>query len=662
MRKLKILLNSNIFLVFLLFLSLFRITFIKTKSDIKESNQYTCVITSINASKMLLNCSEYIESNIIEKVEIGDVLSLYGELEEYTPNTNFNLFNYRAYQNIRGIFYKINIKEYKLINKSNNIVLNIKKFIKNRISNLKSRDYLESFILGDKSYISKDIKNTYTYLGIIHIFSISGMHISILVELINKINKKNNIRKSICTYLLLFLYYLLIESISLLRTIVFIIVKDINKYFNLNISKYRIISISILLILILRPYTIYEIGFYYSSIISIGIYLSTKRLNKINNKVLKTIYISFIAFLLSLPLNIYSYYEINLLAVLYNIILVPIISLLIFPLSLITFIFPIFDDILLFLLNLFNNIADIFSMIDTSIILKKPSILIIIIYYIIIIIVLTKPKTFYLLIITLLIHKNINYIIPSTYVIFLDVGQGDSILIHDRDYNILIDTGGKVNSEYEITSNITTKVLKSFGIEKLDYLILTHGDYDHMGEAVNLVNEYKVDKVILNCGELNELEEELIKTLNEKQITYYSCIKELKINNNLLHFLNTREYDNENDNSSVIYTNLYGVKLLFMADAEKEKELDIIEKYNINDVDILKVGHHGSKTSSNKEFIDEIKPKYSIISVGKNNRYGHPNKEVLDNLKESIIYRTDQDGSIMLNIKNNKLIIDVCYN
>ena len=99
---------------------------------------------------------------------------------------------------------------------------------------------------------------------------------------------------------------------------------------------------------------------------------------------------------------------------------------------------------------------------------------------------------------------------------------------------------------------------------------------------------------------------------------------------------------------------------MFMGDAGVEKEKDILDKYSINNIDVLKVGHHGSKTSSGKEFIEEINPKYSIISVGKNNRYGHPNKEVLDNLKNSKIYRTDQDGSIMFKIKNKKLKIETC--
>ena len=180
-----------------------------------------------------------------------------------------------------------------------------------------------------------------------------------------------------------------------------------------------------------------------------------------------------------------------------------------------------------------------------------------------------------------------------------------------------------------------------------------HGDYDHMGESVNLVENFNVENVIFNCGEFNDLEQELIRVLNKKKIPYYSCIN--KLNN--LYFLQTDLYDNENDNSNVIYTEINGYKFMFMGDAGIEKEKDILDKYNIADIDVLKVGHHGSKTSSSKGFINEMNPEYSIISVGKNNRYGHPNKEVLNVLEDSKIYRTDKDGSIMFKIKNNKLQI-----
>lgn len=114
----------------------------------------------------------------------------------------------------------------------------------------------------------------------------------------------------------------------------------------------------------------------------------------------------------------------------------------------------------------------------------------------------------------------------------------------------------------------------------------------------------------------------------------------------------------ENMNQCDILYNNY--KFLFMGDAGIKTEENIIEEYSLKDIDVLKVGHHGSKTSSSKDFIDLINPKYSIISVGKDNKYGHPNEEVLENLKKSKIYRTDQDGSIMFKIINDKLKIETC--
>ena len=119
-----------------------------------------------------------------------------------------------------------------------------------------------------------------------------------------------------------------------------------------------------------------------------------------------------------------------------------------------------------------------------------------------------------------------------------------------------------------------------------------------MGEAINLVNNFKVEKVIFNCGKYNYLEKKLIKVLDKKNIKYYSCIS--KLDN--LYFLNTKEYDNENDNSNVIYTELDSYKFMFMGDAGVTTKKEIMDKYNLQDIDVLKVGHHGSKTSSGKDF------------------------------------------------------------
>ena len=235
-------------------------------------------------------------------------------------------------------------------------------------------------------------------------------------------------------------------------------------------------------------------------------------------------------------------------------------------------------------------------------------------------------------------------------------------MIKYRNKLILLDTGGvrSFNSKkYYVSENIIT-FIKSLGFNHLDYLILTHGDYDHMGDAINIVDKLDVKKVIFNCGKFNDLETELVNVLKEKKIKYYSCISELRMNNYKLEFLNTGFYNDENNNSFVIYLNYNDHKFLFMGDAGVERERDILKKYNLGNIDFLKVGHHGSNTSSSKEFIKSINPKYSLISVGKNNRYGHPKEEVLEVLKNSKIYRTDLDGSIEIKLNKSNYKIRTC--
>ncbi|MGN0973205.1 MAG: ComEC/Rec2 family competence protein [Bacilli bacterium] len=163
---------------------------------------------------------------------------------------------------------------------------------------------------------------------------------------------------------------------------------------------------------------------------------------------------------------------------------------------------------------------------------------------------------------------------------------------------------------------------------------------------------FKVEKLIFNCGDYNYLEQNLIKVLDKKKIQYYSCVKELNIDKCKLYFFNNKDYDNENNNSNVIYFEFNNYKFIFMGYAGIDKEKYILNEYNIFDVDVLKVGHHGSKISSSKSFIDGVNTKCSVISVGENNRYGHPNDSVLDNLNNSKIYRTNIDGSILFKIIN----------
>ena len=543
--------------------------------------------------------------------------------------------------------------KYKIISKNKSIYYFIKSFI---ISTFNNNRYLYTFVLGDKSYLDKSVVRSYHENGISHLFAISGMHISLLVLIITKILKLfkfNEYKRFEITSIILFMYLLLVGfSPSILRGVLFYFLFTINNIYYFYIKKINLFIIVLSIALLINPRYVYDLGFLYSYSISLSLLIFSDCLK--GNYFISLLKVSLIANLVSIPITLYSFNQINLLSILYNLVYVPFISFIVFPFTLIILIIKPLEPIYNLLIIVLENTSLVLSKIDLfKLTFKELNIFIYIIYFIIIFIFLFRKKRVYLYIFLVLLV--IHFFLPSgNYIEYINVGQGDSSLISFNNKTILIDTGG--NRSRDIYYYNLKPVLKKNGVRKIDYLILTHGDYDHMGEAINLVENFKVEKVIFNCGPHNELEKELIKFLDKKKIKYYSCIKELNIDNKKLYFLQTKEYDNENDNSNVIYTEINNYKFLFMGDASIEREKDILDKYNISNIDVLKVGHHGSKTSSSKLFINSINPKYSIISVGKN-KYGHPNTEVLNNLKDSKIYRTDQDGSIKFKI-NNKLEIE----
>ncbi len=540
-----------------------------------------------------------------------------------------------------------------LLKKNRNILYKIKSYLIKRIENIEGSNYLKTFILGDSSLIDDDVKSSFQTNGISHLFSISGMHItllsSILLYLLNKI-KKRDINYIFVIIFLLFYMFLTNFSASVIRATLLFIFLYINRVLKLKLSTFKILLIVMCLNLIINPYNIYNSGFKFSYIISLYLVSFSKIINRYKNYILKTLVTSLISFLASIPILINNFFSINIMTILNNIIFVPLISIIIFPMSLIVLIFSKLDFIYKFLIDCLENISLFITNFKVEIVMCKVNVFIIVLYYLIIIFVLymivkKKYKYIFLIVIVIFIHHNINYIKNNPYVTFIDVGQGDSALIHlpFNKGDILIDTGGRYNYD---TSKDIISYLKSEGITNIDYLVLTHGDFDHMGSSINLINNFKVNKVILNKDEYNDLENNLIDTLNKKKIKYYKGLDSINIGKYKLSFLNTGFYDNENDNSNIIYTSINNTKLLFMGDASKSVENNLLSKYNIPSIDILKVGHHGSDTSTGEYFIDTINPKVSVISVGLNNSYGHPKNETLNMLKNSKVYRTDLTGSI----------------
>ena len=591
---------------------------------------------------------------VFNNLSYGDKIKVTGVLKEPSTNNIFNNFNYKKYLYNKKIYYIIEASKIDKIQNNNNHIYTIKNLLYTRINSLKSSNYIKALLFGDNK-LDKEIKTSYQINGISHLFSVSGFHINFITSIIyfylDRVTYNKKI-KYITVDIFLVLYLLLCNTTSLLRCTVMNILLSINHLLKLNIKKIDIVLLTLILCIILNPFIIYDIGFIYSYTISFFLIIY-KNKYKTNNKLLKIIYISLISFLVSLPINIYTSYEINFLSIILNIIIVPIVSLILLPLSLLTLIFPILDNILYLITSILEKISLYTSNINIfKQILSKPSIILIIIYYLVIILILSKNKHYYLILILLIFHKTIPLYNSNLEVVMFDVGEADSMLIStpSKKVNILIDTGRGID-----INNIII-YLKSIGISKLNYLIITHGDEDHIGGALYLIDNFKVDNVILNKGDYTELEVELITHLKNKNIKYTNNINKIPLLGSYMYLLYTKKFSNENDNSIVTYFEYQKYKFLFMGDSSSKTEEYLINNYNLANISFLKVGHHGSNTSSSPLFINKINPKVSLISVGRNNFYHHPNKEVLTNLSNSVIYRTDINKSIKIKI-NNKVKI-----
>ena len=608
----------------------------------------------------------------LANLKFGSIMQVEGSLSIPSHNTIPYTFSYQEYLYNHQIYYIL--KASKITFKTNNNLLyKLKNYVNERINKSRNSDYLETFILGNKNYLESNTLNNFKNNGVSHLFAISGMHLSffalILGTILTWLKLKSKTKSVIIITILLFYSFMANFTPSITRALIFFILLTLNHEFKLQIKSLDLLYLTFSIMVLINPFYIYDIGFIYSFITTYTIIYISKKLEG-KNKYVQTFLISLICFFSSIPITLFNFYEINFLSIIANIILTPIISTIIYPLSLISLLLPI-DNILNFFLNILDFLNNFLATITIfKVIIPIHNILIIIIYYFVFYLLISSLNYKYLTYLLGILF--ICYMLPKldskAYIYYLDVGQGDSSLIISpyRKEVMLIDTGGKVSfnneewekrkEEYYLTDNTIT-LLKALGISKINTLLLTHGDYDHMGETTHLIENFKVSKVIFNNDSYNDLEKDAIKLLNKKKINYYQNIKLLKFNKNNFYFLNTTSYDNENDNSNVLYFKYGKYKFLFMGDAGIKKEEDILNKYNLNNITFLKVGHHGSDTSSSKNFIEAINPKISIISVGKNNRYGHPTEEALNNLSKSKIYRTDLDGTIEVKIQNNEYFI-----
>ena len=380
LKKLRIILQSNYFYLFLMLFVAILLYFNacdKSKYDINDDviigtitsyyiDNDKLVITIFGKEKVLCNYYFKDENNTFD-YELGDKIKLFGKLKLPSNNSIFNGFNYREYLKYERINYIFDIDEIIKISNNKSIMYKLKNSIINIINKSPNKDYLHTFLLGNNKYIDKEVMESYRINGISHLFSISGMHISLLSMIILKLLKNYKFKKEV-VILFLLIYMTLTDFLpSILRSGIFFILIYLNKKFNLNISMFKLMIILLFICVLIDPYIVYKIGFQYSYTISFYLITFNQLINKSKNKLYKLFIVSFISFIVSVPIAINNFSQINVLSIFLNIFFVPIVSSIIFPLSLITFLFPFFNNLFTILINIFELLSITFSKIDNFI-------------------------------------------------------------------------------------------------------------------------------------------------------------------------------------------------------------------------------------------------------------------------------------------------------
>lgn len=671
-----ILLQSNIYRVTIVGVIIYAliVTLLpKYESVYKESEEdFLCSIDNykIEEDKMKLElvCKEKLVGSYYfkndeykffkKKVNIGSSVIVKGKLVSPKNNTVPYLFNYKKYLYNKRVYYTLKIDSIKILNENSNPFIKLKNRVIKHVNSYKDSTYLYAFILGKTELISDEVLTSYRENGISHLFALSGLHVSIFSSILLFILKKLRF-KEILNYVLIFIFLLLFSFItgfspSILRATLLFFLLSINKVFYLNIRTLDILYLVFIILVIINPFIIYNLSFILSFTAAFFLIFSSDLL-KGKNYFVSLFKVSLLSYFASLPLSIYYFGYTNLLGTILNLVFVPLVSFVVFPLTLLTFIISKFYSILNITTNLLESLSLLFNKFKIIIYFPRINLIFVFIYLSILMLYIKFKKKIclYLIIVLLIFFKIRPYMDNNTYIYYIDVGQGDSILVVTPHLNktILIDTGGIVsfNENYKsnIVKNKTIPFFRRIGINKVDYLFLTHGDYDHAGEANVLLSNFCVKKVFINKGNINNIE----KKINNKEVL---TLKNFVIDNIKVNSLNNNVFNNENVDSTILLFNIYDYKFLFMGDASIKTEEYLLNNYILPNVDILKVGHHGSYTSTSTDFINVIKPKYSVISVGENNMYKHPNKSVLDILDNTKLFRTDVDGTIEVKISKKR--------
>ncbi|XFA99522.1 DNA internalization-related competence protein ComEC/Rec2 [Candidatus Izemoplasma sp. B36] len=579
----------------------------------------------------------------IEELKPGMIIEITGTYIDTDTYNIIHTFDYDLFLKSKNISQVVNVIESTTIKNTFSFYI-IKYKINDYINNnfeQQTASFLKLFVLGDNE-LDDHLYQSTTKLGITHLFAVSGMHIAIIIGFLRNSLKRFNITKESSSYIIIiFLVFLNIITgfkVSIIRASCLVFGITINRRMNLILTRTDILAFIFIIFLLINPYSIYSLGFQLSFLISISIIMGDY-LFKDDNQIKSLLKITLLATAISSPITLEVNNEIGLIFLLSNLFFILFVSYIFLPSSYFVIFIPKFSDVYAFIINIFIKATEVFLKINQVVEFNFPTIIHKLLFYFCIYMLIatyknTKKMILYVILLIAICLGSLYLNYPTNrFVRFLDVFQGDAIHIHDNKCDMLIDTG-----DYDNYDNLI-HYLKGNNTYEIDILLITHFHSDHYGELEDLINNLNIKKIYLNS--------------DYQGITNYQVIDEgycFECGTSKFQVLSANTSDeNENNNSIVLYGLIGGNKYLFTGDIEAEVEREIVDKYNLS-IDVLKVAHHGSNTSSIENFINETSGEIAIISVGKNNSYDLPNKNVLKLLEtyDYQAFRTDESGSITI--------------
>ena len=619
---------------------------------------------------------------VYEKLDRGGSYKIHGKF--YPPLTDMNkgTFNYEMNNKAQGIYLLGKLSRYDKISDSrgiyklSNLFIDRAKYFFNKNLNERNAGLLSSLILADKSLVDSFDRDRFDSLGMSHILAVSGLHIGVLAIFLEFIIKKISRNKKftdLALVIILFLYIMAIGfPISAVRAFLFYILYKGNTYLEENIDNRDIFFLSLSILLFINPMAIYSISLLlsYGAIFGL-IFIYPHLIERVSSKSLvnKSI-IGTLSVLISVfPLVNYYFSGFSILVFAANLFIVPIYSLIIslgFIMGL-GFFPGLIGNFLEILMNATYGLESLLiSKGSIFLILKAFKFEYIFVYYIFLILILNRHKINEIIrpnLKLIEIYMTISFIVMGigiykdlmTFEISqLYVDQGDCTLISYRGKNYLIDTGG-ARFENKIAEKYLFPSLKLRGVSTIDGIFISHFDEDHAGNLNKILKNYRVKNIFINhLPEDSSILEDWEKSSNIIKLSKADKVK-LSKDTSLELLLDNKDREDENDKSMVLLLNHKGFKTLFTGDISADVERQVDKKINL-----LKVAHHGSKTSTSEEFLEKTKPVFAMISAGYENSYGHPHKEVLKNLEKHgiIYYVTSKDGETDFKIFGDKLEID----